>query len=275
MAKDRDMSSTSLTDDATIRIPRAEVTQFEPTFEPANNLDTRTPQGEINDWAELAELAKRYAAETGWIFRGQSRPYELRPKIGRQGQRRDANNKPIMYDANEEMTIFEHFKRRSRPYLNHQPQGDLEWLAVAQHHGLPTRLLDWSESFLAAVFFAVEKAGVGGPASIFAVQMTDRAAPLEDPFHLPKIKLYRPPHIAPRIAAQQGIFTVHPEPATNADFPKVELWHIPKKLICFSIKRTLDVCGVNRAALFPDIDGLAAYLEWRYKWSDFIKMPRP
>src|SRR5688572_32709698 len=50
---------------------------------------------------------------------------------------------------------------------------------------------------------AVEKAGVGGPASIFAVQMTDRAAPLEDPFHLPKIKLYRPPHIAPRIAAQQ------------------------------------------------------------------------
>ena len=163
------MSSTSLTDDATIRIPRAEVTQFEPTFEPANNLDTRTPQGEINDWAELAELAKRYAAETGWIC----------------------------------------------------------------------------------------------------------AAPLEDPFHLPKIKLYRPPHIAPRIAAQQGIFTVHSEPATNANFPKLELWHIPRKPICFSIKRTLDVCGVNRAALFPDIDGLATYLEWRYKWSDFIKMPKP
>jgi FRG domain len=223
--------------------------------------------GEVLDWVGLAELARRYTERGGWIFRGQSFPHGLRPKIGRPSARRDIDNRALPYSADDDLRMFENFERRSRPYLSYQPQGKLEWLAIAQHHGLPTRLLDWSESFLAATYFAVEKSGVEGPAAIYALKINEKAVGSDDPFKLSTVSLYRPPHIAPRIAAQQGVFTVHPNPNDSYQSCELEQWLIFDKRVCFNIKRQLDTCGINRSVLFPDIDGLAGYLEWRYKWS--------
>lgn len=54
-----------------------------------------------------------------------------------------------------EPSLFGHFKTLAAPYANPRPADDWEWCFLAQHFGLPTRLLDWSQSLVAAAYFAI------------------------------------------------------------------------------------------------------------------------
>jgi hypothetical protein len=54
-----------------------------------------------------------------------------------------------------ESVLMNRFKQNANLLLNHQPKSAFEWLFIMQHYGVPTRLLDWSESPLVALYFAV------------------------------------------------------------------------------------------------------------------------
>src|SRR4051812_21887549 len=123
----------------------------------------------IEGWSDLTALMEEHSDGT-WIFRGvRSVEHELIPKIGRPYWRRNGFTDRVRpFNPEEEKTLLDAFRKQARPYITYPPDRDIEWLAIAQHHGLPTRLLDWSESILVAVYFAVENGGVGGPVAVYA-----------------------------------------------------------------------------------------------------------
>ena len=230
----------------------------------APTLDALT--GLVSEWLGIARLAEVFQ-RGGWIFRGQTHPFSLKPSIFREGTRKGRKGTPgPRHRLADERRIFDQFVRGSRPYLTHSPAGKAEWLAIAQHHGLPTRLLDWTESFLAAAYFAVEAAGKGCLPAIYAFKHKDVPTITEsDPFALRRVRTYWPPHIASRIPAQQALFTVHPSSSTNFHPKSLQQWLIDPGT-CFNIKKQLRVCGMTRSVLFPEMDGLAKHLSWVYKW---------
>lgn len=222
----------------------------------------------LPDWNALAELAQASAGQR-WIFRGESGEHEyLRPKAGRtDGDRPGVKGIP---SADREIKALAEYRKRARPYIRHEPQNDLEWLAIAQHHGMHTRLLDWTESLLVAAYFATADAGARDKSGIIlGMSRLNEATEKdeEDPFSCTNVSLYRPPHITPRIPAQGSVFTLHPNPTENfcPTEPKLTKWYIPADQ-CAPIKRILDAAGINEASLMPDIDGLSRYIGWLYKW---------
>jgi FRG domain-containing protein len=218
----------------------------------------RTPWETYLDWVNQHD-------GVNWLFRGVlSKRFKLIPKIGRA----ESHKIGFGYTTEQEQWILREFKRLSPRFLttNLMPKNDWDWLALAQHHGLPTRLLDWSFSPLVASYFAVSDQDLDEDTVVYAYkpQHVVTSTSKEGPFGSVDIHRFDPPLISPRIAAQSATFTIHPTPneamtpQTKRRFSKFVI----RKSWRGEFKSRLNNLGFNAAVLFPDLDGIAHHLSW-------------
>jgi hypothetical protein len=212
-------------------------------------------------WDELLKFARQHPAPR-WVFRGQSQKWPLKPTVGRTER----------YSRIRELQLFNEFKRLANPMIDRtQVASDWDWLFLAQHHGLPTRLLDWTTNPLIAAYFACETSARGKrDGEIIAVEIADVGRFSEDdlvasPFDVPQTRFMFPTVVAPRMASQRGLFSIHSVPDRNWILKEKTTRHVIRAGDKAEFRELLFGLGVDSAMAMADLDGTAANLAWRFK----------
>jgi hypothetical protein len=245
-----------------------------------------------------------------WAFRGQADAnWPLLSALSRQFL--NFKISPAEW-LDQEERILRIFKRKAHHFLDHPPaaEAEFEWLALMQHHGAPTRLLDFTWSPYVAAFFALERAT--GDAAVWAVNPAEiryvdtqvisggaRIHPLEmDPRREGNFRKYfvqaqtpfvwvgEPEAMNRRLIAQSGTFVApgavdRPVEEILGGYPNPKQtlvkFVLPIALMRTRGMRELYRMNITYATLFPDLDGLARSLalELEFNWARMWSRGQP
>lgn len=265
---------------------------------------------EISSWKDLIEVESEFTAredlketpqpgeQTKWIFRGQpSVSMHLDTSLERAFKRLEV---PGEKTHQLETRMIHEFSRSYHLYTEHQPppaRGEtLEWLALMQHHGTPTRLLDFTYSLFVAAFFGLEH--TADDCAVWAVKhnwlvrhlrslavkhvdkgekvFTKFSDEKDGPsfrllFRDSRLRLVAPVNplrLNQRLIIQQGVFLCPGDVTVGFEDNLKSLSGYDDNVYKIVIKggcrvkllQKLHRSGLNRAVLFPGLDGFAQSL---------------
>jgi hypothetical protein len=245
----------------------------------------------VETWPDAKSILRTFPIS--WIFRGQA---DARWMPSMSLERLPVPDK--LYGAVLEPMLTNSFKSQAHNYTQEQrlPDNLLEWWALMQHHGAPTRLLDWTESAYVAAFFALDTAttdgaiwaidrvwcrnaaadvitkAVGEEGKRVTVEQMERLFETIFPANRTLLAFpVRPEKFNQRLAIQQGLFLC-PGSAANSFMENLlslgsQEEHCRRVVkITLNIKmranaiQDLNYMNINRATLFPGLDGFAQSL---------------
>lgn len=223
------------------------------------------------------------------FFRGhEDSSWKLIPSLGRRPKKKFKKD-------NLECILYYDFLSYAGPLMGNR-NSSWDILFAMQHHGLPTRLLDWSETFAVALYFALKNYLLNRNNQNKTRKLPEPAIWILEPFELNngssegkllynpetdftvtyqelfidetgtldgKVIALIPSKSVQRLVAQKGVFTLHQDISSPIEelYPNyVKKFVIPKDAIPKAIE-FLQLAGMNEFSLFPDLDGLARHLK--------------
>ncbi|WP_111428761.1 FRG domain-containing protein [Rhodobacteraceae bacterium DSL-40] len=217
--------------------------------------------------------------------------------------------KPALYrgdfDKYLEREMLRDFRSYAYEFLENRERLDIDWLFIAQHHGLPTRLLDWTENPLVSLYFSCLNHARSTDACVWAlnpwelnrttvslhsvpptdaeilrdyvIDLSDSSVPREVRAEQPIA--IRPFHRFRRSNAQSGVFTIHGKKEKGID--KINFVRRNRSACLLRafipaqrklpILKELYAVGVHHGALFQSIESVAEILKFRYGSTFFNK----